>query len=196
MPSTEQIVNDIKAILNQIEADTSATAQRASEIKADIESLTAVTEAGFSDMDAGFANLSQGIATIVDRENEEISLLQINAEQNRVALCWLEILAELGCKQLRRLDAQLAVQTSIDRSMTNVRDVLQLVHAREALEVQREAELASRIEECCPPEVPEPEPCYEPCKERPEKPYKRKIGDYKPLGQRDPGKSGTPVKPR
>jgi|tagenome__1003787_1003787.scaffolds.fasta_scaffold20989702_8 hypothetical protein len=181
MPSTEQIVNDIKAILNQIEADTSATAQRAGQIKTDTDAIKSDVESLITVTQDGFANVSQGIATLVDRENESIRLLEINDEQNRVAICWLEILADLACRQLRRLDQQVELQTSIDRSTTNMRDIVQLVHSREALEVQREAELASRIEECCPPETPEPEPCYTPCEGREAKPYKRKVGDFKPL---------------
>jgi hypothetical protein len=183
MPSTEQIVNDIKAILNQIEADTSATAQRAGQIKTDTDAIKVDLESLITVAQDGFANVSQGIATLVDRENESIRLLEINDEQNRVAICWLEILADLACKQLRRLDAQVELQTSIDRSTTNMRDVLQLVHSREALEVQREAELARRIEECCPPETPEPEPCYTPCKGKDVKPYKRKVGNFQPLAE-------------
>jgi len=181
MPSAEQIVNDVKAILNQIAADTSATAQQAGDIRddtkairKDLASLGVVTQ-------AGFANVSQGIATLVDRENETIRLIEVNDEHNRVALCWLETLANLACEQLRRLETQVELQASIDRSTANMRDVLQLVHAREALEVQRERELSERIEECCAEPPPEPKPCFTPCTGEDIKPYKRKIANFKPL---------------
>jgi hypothetical protein len=177
MPSTEQIVNDIKAILNQSDASTSTTAQLTGQ-------LLSVNQ-------AGFASLSQGIATLVDRENETISQLQINNEQNRVILCWLETIANLECEQLRRLDRQIELQTSIDRSITNVRDILQLVHAEEALIVERDRKLAARIEACCPPEEREPAPCFDACELKEPKPYKRKAPDYKPL---DSSGKGADVK--
>jgi hypothetical protein len=176
MPSTEQIVNDIKAILNQIEGDTSLTAQEVGQVKNDTGQILATDQ-------AGFANLSQGLATVIDRENAVISLLEINDEQNRVEICWLEILADLACRQLHQLEAQLEVQRSIERSATNVREILQLVHSREALEVAGRDELTARIDACCPPEQPVPEPCFEPCRGEEPAPYKQKVGPFKPLPQ-------------
>jgi hypothetical protein len=181
MPSTEQIVNDIKAILNQVDSNTSATAQTAGQIKGDTQAIENDLASLLGVTQAGFVSLSQGIATLIDLGNESISLQKINNEQNRVVLCWLETIANLECEQLRRLDRQIEIQESIDSSTANVRDVLQLVHAEEALVVQRDRELAARIEECCPPERPEPEPCFEPCRSKEPKPYKRKISSYDPI---------------
>lgn len=178
MPSTEQIVNDVKAILNQIEGETSITAQRAGEIRTDTQAIIAEIASLTTVTQTGFADVTQGLAALIDRENEAIRLLEINDEQNQVALCWLQTLANLACEQLRRLDRQIELQTSIDRSTANVRDILQLVHAREALEVQRTNELSDRIEACCSEEPGEPEPCFEPCKAPDFKRYKRKIQTY------------------
>src|SRR5215469_8025395 len=127
MPSTEQIVNDIKAILNQIESNTEVTAQEAGQIEKDARAILETEK-------AGFANLSQGLATVIDREDTIASLLEINDEQNRVILCWLEKLADMSCKQLRQLEAQRELQESLERTASNLRDIAHLVHAREAVE--------------------------------------------------------------
>jgi hypothetical protein len=174
MPSTEQIVNDIKAILNQIETDTALTAQEVGQVKSDTDAILATDQ-------AGFVNLSEGLATIIDRENAVIRLLDINDAQNRTEICWLEILADLACRQLRQLEVQVELQQSIERSATNMREILQLVHAREALEVAKRDDLTKRLDECCPPERPEPEACYTPCPDREPSPYKEKIKSFKPL---------------
>ena len=163
MPSVEQIVNDIKAILNQIETDTSLTAQEAGQIHGDTTAINATTSSLLSVTQAGFVNLSQGLATVVDRLDETNSLLAINDAQNRVMMCWLGILAELGCEQVHRLDRQIELEESIADSAAQVRKIMELVHSRETVELHREHELVERIEECCPPERPEPKPCFEPC---------------------------------
>jgi hypothetical protein len=183
MPSTEQIVNDIKAILNEIESSSALTAQEAGQIEKDAEAILETNT-------AGFANLSQGLATIVDREDSIVRLLEINDEQNRVILCWLQTLADLECKQLRQLEAQRQLQESLERTATNLRDIAHLVHSRETVEVEKDEETSRRLEECCPEEKPEPGPCFEPCKGREPPPHKPAVGEYKPLPQKNPRQPG------
>src|SRR5262249_51082822 len=181
MPSFEQIANDVKETLNKIEAHTDLTAQELADIKAStagtqagVDSLRAVTE-------TGFANVSQGIATMIDRQNETNSLLRENNEQNRVIICWLSTLADLSCRQLHRLDTQIELLRSIDSAVTNLRDVLQLVHARETVEVERRDALSRKVDACCPPPTTEPEPCFEPCHEPESTAYQPKLPDFTPL---------------
>ena len=181
MASVEEIVNDIKAILNQIQANTSVTAQETAQIKTDTDAILSTANNILTTEENGFINLSQGIATIIDRQNETNSLLTINNEQNRVILCWLGILADLECKQLRRLETQIEIQSETRDSVKRLSEVLALVHAREALEVERQEQLRLEIEKCCPPETPEPGPCYEPCEDKESPPYRRRIGGFTPL---------------
>lgn len=185
MASVEEIVNDIKAILNQIQDDTSTTAQETAQVKVDTDAILSTANGILATEENGFTNLSQGIATIIDRQDEANSLLTINDEQNRVILCWLGILADLECKQLRRLETQIKIQSETRDSVKRLTEVLALVHAREALEVERQEQLRHDIEKCCPPEVPEPGPCYQPCEDRESPQYQRRIGDFTPL----PGKA-------
>lgn len=188
MPSVEQIVNDIKAILNQIEADTATTAQQAGQIHGDTTDIKNTTATLLATTQAGFANLSQGLATVIDRLDETNSLLAINDAQNRVIICWLGILADLGCKQLHRLDHQVEMQESIAHSASKLLAITELVHSREAIELHRERELVKRIEECCPEKQPEPEPCFEACKGDIPAPYERQIGSFQPLEPVNPPK--------
>ena len=178
MPSTEQIVNDIKAILNEIESNTSVTAQEAAQIEKDAKAILETEK-------AGFLNLSQGLATVIDREESIARLLEINDEQNRVMLCWLKTLADMSCRQLRQLEAQRELQESLEQTATNLRDIAHLVHAREAVEVENAEAVNRRLEECCPEEKPEPEPCFEPCSGREPPPHKSKLGEFQPLHERE-----------
>ena len=183
MPSTEQIVNDIKAILDEINSNTSVTAQEAGQIEKDARAILETNSAGFT-------NLSQGLATVIDRENSIVRLLEINDEQNRVILCWLQTLADMACKQLRQLEAQRELQESLEQTATNLRDIAHLTHSREAVEVEKGEEIERRLQECCPQENPEPEPCFEPCAGREPPAYKPRVGEFKPLPEDSPKRPG------
>ena len=182
MPSTEQIVNDIKAILNQIEADTSATAQQATEIHGDTTAILATEQ-------AGFASLSQGLATVVDRLDETNGWLAINDAQNKLMICWLGIIADLECRQLHQLERQVQLQEAMSSSLAQVQAITELVHSREAVELGRESDLRAELERCCPPERPKPEPCFEPCDVDVPAPRRKKISSYEPLEPPKPRKS-------
>lgn len=183
MPSVEQMVNEIQAILSQVEANTSATAKQAGKIREDTDALKASVGSLLSTTEAGFTNLSQGLATIVDRQDTTNSLLEVNDTQNKTIICWLGILADLGCKQLHRLDRQIELQESIERSTRRTLQITELVHAREALELERQYELLERIEECCPPKRREPEPCFKPCEEKRPPVRGGQISSFQPLAQ-------------
>ena len=93
MPSFDQIANDVKETLDKIEAHTDLTAQELADVKANTAGTQAAVDSLRTATEAGFANVSQGIATMIDRQDETNSLLQRNNEQNRVIICWLSALA-------------------------------------------------------------------------------------------------------
>jgi hypothetical protein len=181
MPSVEQMVNEIQTILGQVEANTGVTAQQVDKVREDADALKTTTASVLATTQAGFVNLSEGLATVIDRQEETNGLLDINNAENQTIICWLRILADLSCQQLRLLAEQVQLQESIDRSTRRSLKIAELVNAREAVEVQREQELIERIEKCCPSEHPEPKPCFEPCEERRPDPHQRKISSFKPL---------------
>lgn len=181
MPSVEQMVNEIQTILAQVEVNTNATAQQTGKVREDADAIKTSVAALLSTTEDGFTNLSQGLATIVDREDETNSLLSINDAQNKVIICWLSTIAEMACQQLHRLDRQIELQESIERSAHRTLQITELVHAREALEVKRQHELIERIEDCCPPKRPEPKPCFKPCEEKRPSVHTRQIASFEPL---------------
>src|SRR5262249_24102401 len=101
----------------------------------------------------------------------------------------LSTLADLSCRQLRRLDTEVELLTSINDSIANLRDILQLVHARETVEVERRDALSQRLDACCPTPTPDPEPCFEPCREPDEAAYRSTLGHFTPLPSPRPAES-------
>lgn len=172
MPTLQDVANQIKDDLDQIKSSTALTAGR-------LDTLT-------QHLDAGVLNLAQGLFAIWEVEKQSAALLVDNVVQNETIICWLKTQADLQCRILRRLDTLLEVETATRNSLTKLEKILELVHARETLEVDRLAAAEAQILKCCPPKQPEPEPCYEPCREG-------KLSQYEPKGQNWQPPQGTPV---
>jgi len=160
VPSVEQMVNEVQGILRRVEANTAAAP-------------------------SGLVNVSHGLATLVDRQQESISLLELNGAQNDAVIHRLGVLVELSRQQLQLLERQVEIDHSIERSVKRSLRIAELVHAAEALEVDRsydsmdeEHEVADRR---ATPTAGDPEPS---CGERRPAPYERKIASFEPLGSR------------
>jgi len=162
MPSLQDVANQIKADLDQIQGSTALTAGR-------VDTLT-------QHLDADTVALAQGLLAIWEVEKQSAALLDDNVQQNETIICWLQKQADLQCRILRRLDTLIEIETTTRNAVVKSEKIMELVHARETLEVDRLAALEAKIAACCPPPVPDPEPCYEPCQEG-------KIQRYQPKGQ-------------
>jgi hypothetical protein len=162
MPSLSDIANDAKNLLTQIRDNTAATNTRLDTINGTLHS--------------GFNNLGQGLFAIWQVEKQSVSLLEANSQENHTIICWLSIIAEMLCREERTLEQQLQTQRELRDSVGRMESILELVHAREAVEAQRVAELRQSLEKCCPPRVPEPGPCFEPC-------HLREVQEFTPQGQ-------------
>jgi len=162
MPSLQDVANQIKDDLDQVKASTALTAAR-------VDTLT-------QHLDAGVVTLAQGLFAILEVEKQSAVLLEDNVQQNETIICWLQTQADLQCRILRRLDTLIQIDTVTRDSVVRLERVLEIVHARETLEVKRLDAAEAKIAACCPPKPPEPEPCYEPCREG-------KINRYEPKGQ-------------
>jgi hypothetical protein len=108
------MVNEVQAILRQLEANTQVAP-------------------------AGFANLSQGLAAVIDRQQETSSLLDRNGAQNETIVGWLAVIAELAGRQLGLLQQQVELERSIAPSIHRSLRIAELAHPSEALEVDRSA---------------------------------------------------------
>ena len=101
-------------------------------------------------------------------------LLAGNNSQNETIICWLDRIAHVLCGIKHNTDAEVKLQTYLA-------DILELVHAREAMEVATHHGLKERIDKCCPDLVPKPQPCFEDC-EAPTPPvYRPMKPDWKPI---------------
>lgn len=181
MPTLTDIANEVNNKLSQINTNTQSTASTAGLIKGDTADIKNSLTTLNTNMQTGFANLGSGIAVVIDQEKVTNNLLDYNRQQNDTIICWLVNIADLLCRILHRLNTQVILQTSMDDSLRQIKETLELVHGTETVEVFKQRELRKQIEKCCPPEPPRPEPCYEPCKLPDFRPFDPKDRDYKPL---------------
>ena len=162
MPSLQDVANQIKDDLDQIKGSTALTAGR-------IDTLT-------QHLDVDTSTLAQGLFAIWEVEKQSAALLDDNVLQNETIICWLQTQADLQCRILRRMNTLIEIETATRDSMVKLEKILELVHARETLEVNNLAAVQKQVTACCPPSEVQPEPCYEPCREG-------KLHRYQPKGQ-------------
>jgi hypothetical protein len=162
MPTLQDVANQIKDDLDQIKSSTALTAAR-------VDTLT-------QHLDTDEVSLGQGLFAIWEVEKQSAALLDDNVQQNETIICWLQTQADLQCRILRRLDTLIGIDTATRDAVVKLEKIMELVHAREALEVGRLDDVEAKVDACCPPQAPPPEPCYEPCREG-------KIQRYQPKGQ-------------
>jgi hypothetical protein len=177
MPSLEDVGNDIKALLQDVKNNTAQTNTELNNVLGAVDTLINVDQ-------TGFVNLSTGLAVLIDRANETVALLDDNRKQNDTIICWLTHIAEIECKQLHVLESTARLQASMDHHLQRLEAIAQLVHAREYVEILNDEANQARIARCCPPDTPEPAPCYEPCASPKYRPYKRDDVHFEPLPQR------------
>lgn len=181
MPTLTEIANQVNNTLTQINTNTQDTASTAGMIKGDTADIKNSLNTLNTNLMAGFVNLSSGIAVVIDQQKATNNLLDINRQQNDTIICWLANIADVLCRMLHRMNRQVELQTAMEDSLRQVRETLELVYGSETVEVLKRRELKARLDECCPPQEPRPEPCYELCRLPDYKPYDPKVPDYKPL---------------
>lgn len=181
MPSLSDIANDVKNTLNQIKTNTQDTADTVALVKGDTADLNTKVADLITVNAQGFANLGAGLSAILQQQQLTNFLLDHQRLQNDTIICWLDNIADVLCRQLHRQNRMVALLGELRGTAGEVRDVLERVHGDEAMAALRQREALAKIEECCPPDEEEPEPCFEPCK-RPEfRPPNIKDPKYKPL---------------
>jgi hypothetical protein len=174
MPSLEDVANDLKGLLGDIKDNTNQTNAEVNQTNAEVNTLIGVDQ-------GGFANLSSGLAVMIDRLQEANHLLDENRLQNDTIICWLTNIAKVSCEQLHVLQAQAELQRSMDAHLGRLEAIAHLVNAREYVEVLEAEAANARIDACCPPEPPEPKPCFEACPSPKFKPFKHSDVTFTPL---------------
>ena len=189
MASLADVANELKGLLEEVRDNTGTTASRLQQTNDRLDTLNAGVATLTAVADTGFANLSQGMAVMIDRQDVANHLLDANREQNDSIICWLATIAEVLCRQLHRLNAQVELQRLLAEKLSLLTAVDELVHSREHVEVGHRDELAARIERCCPAEPEPPERCFEGCRTPDFRPREPKDTDWRPL----PGRAQDPV---
>ena len=182
MPSLDDVANDLKGLLQDVKNNTAQTNTELNTTNTELNNVVGAINTLINVDQAGFANLSTGLAVLIDRANETVSLLDQNRQQNDTIICWLNHIGDVACKQLHVLEASALFQRSMDHHLHRLESIAQLVHAREYVEILKDEATQARIECCCPPEVTEPSPCFEPCPNPEYEPYKRADIHFDPLG--------------
>lgn len=152
MPNVDDVFNELTAAnanLQQIHADLGDLKDATDAVKGAVDKVDGTLKAGFGQLInlGAYTNLA----------------LAHNAKQNDTIICVLEKISRNTCELVNEAHTQTGLQTSIEQSGKLLADLYADTHADAALGHLRRQELRAQIEECCPPERPEP-PCgYEPC---------------------------------
>lgn len=163
MASLADIANQIKGLLEQIKTNTQTTASTAGAIKGDTASLNNKADTLINISQNGFINLSQGMAAMIGQQIITNARLEHQRQQIDTIICWLTGMSDLLCRILHRENTQVELQAEIEESIRFLRELNELVHGSEAVQVDHRWEIQGRLEKCCPPRKPEPEPCPERC---------------------------------
>jgi hypothetical protein len=196
MPSLQDIANQINNTLTQINTNTGNCATTEALIKGDTADIRNEINTLIGVTTVGFASLSEGLAKVIDEQKETNVLLDYERQQNDTIICWLTTIANLLCRADRDLEKLIEVETDVRSNVRVIRQIEELVHGEEGMEVLRRDELAAKLAKCCPDKPVDPPPCFQPCEEPPFRPYKPQVPDYKPLPQPTGTTTGTPNNPR
>jgi hypothetical protein len=191
MATLADIANQVNNTLSQINTNTQDTATTAGQIKGDTADIKLRLDDIKATIQSGVVVLAGGLFAIHQAQKQANALLEANVQQNETMICWMKTQADLLCRILHRMNTQIEIQTATRDAVVKLEKVMELVHARETLEVNRAEELRSEIERCCPPKQPEPEACFKGCPEPDIQRYDPKGQDWTPPGGRD-----TPTPPK
>lgn len=157
MPSIQDIADQIDASLNQLNANTAGIKTDTTEIRTELSQVD-------DHLENGVVTLADGLFAILEQERRANSIALHQVAQNDAIICWLDNIAELLCGMTRKLTRQLDLQDQLVTSVDRLEGIAELVHARAAVEYDRDRKLQAEIEKCCPPEQPPLESCPEPCR--------------------------------
>lgn len=191
MASLEDVANQISAKLDSITTSTEATALTTADtlgVTQEIRDLTTQTNSLLStldsDMNAGHAHLSQGLFAILEVQRAALVLLDHHRKQHDTIICELVTANEQLCGIDRKLAVQVETQAAIRTSVARLEGIAERTEAAAAADYDRELELTARLDACCPPPRPEPDPCPEACETPKYRAPKPGGQDWHPVKQR------------
>lgn len=179
--SIGDIANEAKAILEDIRTNTLGTRNNTTQLITEMHDLEGRVSQLDETAQAGFTNVAQGVGVLIALGAQANTLAELNDQQNATMICWLDTIAHVLCDIKHDLDTELSVQRAMRERLDHMDAVLALVHARESVEVAARDHLQAEIEACCPPEQPQPQPCFEGCAAPEVPPYRPVPTDWKPI---------------
>jgi uncharacterized protein YfkK (UPF0435 family) len=181
MASIGEIADEVKTKLDSINTNILATTNNTSTIINQLTQLDIKVGQVNNTAQSGFTNLAQGLGVLIQLQMQNNDLLASNNNQNTTIICWLDHIAHVLCDIKHNTDTEVALQEEALATLTHLDDVLELVNAREAMEVTNRYELEKRLEECCPKEEPAPQPCFKDCESPRLSDYTPVKSDWKPI---------------
>jgi hypothetical protein len=186
MPSIQDVADQINNKLDEIVANTAATATVGTEIRTEVQTLNAAVATMDGHLQAGLSNLAAGLFAIWEVEKAQLSELRHHSDQHTTVICLLEHADELLCGITRKLTTQLELERELLESTRRLEGISERAESAAAGDYDRLHAVQDRLAECCPPPAVEPEPCPPPCPVRQHDPYRPQGQGWKPQSSPEP----------
>jgi hypothetical protein len=159
MPSATDIYNELKGANTRLDGVNG----RLDAVNGKLDALKTAIDAVRNAVGQVDQTLQWGFTQLITLGNYTNDALAHNGHQNDTMICILEHISHNTCELLNEAHLQTALQTVIEDKTTMLADLFAATHAEAALTREREETLRAQIEECCPPETPDPACRYEHC---------------------------------
>jgi hypothetical protein len=154
-PTVTDVFNQLVLVngkLDQVEVNTAA-----------ITNVNVSINKGFNDTVHAIENTTKAVLTDAQVNVEAVKLLFHLSQQVDTMICAIEHVSKNTCEILTQVTMQTRLQERMCDDLNALRYIAASVHSEAELERRRHAELRAEIEQCCPPELPQPACKYEPC---------------------------------
>jgi ABC-type transporter Mla subunit MlaD len=186
MPSIQDVADQINAKLDSINNNTAATVTVLNNVRGDIAQTNAKLDTLDNHLQTGIVQLANGLFAIFELLKVTNSILNHHSDQNNTIICELKNANDLLCGITRKFTRQLKLTEQLVESLDRVEGIAERAQPGPAGDYDRNVELQDRIEKCCPPEEPKPEPCPATCRVPDPTPYRPQGQDWRPPQPREP----------
>lgn len=186
MPSIQDVADQLNAKLDEINANTAATATTCGAIKTDLDELNGRVSVLDDHVQAGFANLAGGLFAIWEVQKASLVQLQHQSQQNDTVICLLQNTTELLCGITRKMTVEIEIGRTLAETVKRIEGIAERAEPAAAGDFDRLSDVKKKLAECCPPQPVEPEPCPPACPVPALDPYRPRGQGWKPQTTPDP----------
>ncbi len=159
MPSVQDVYDRVVEIRDRLDSAN----VKLDALKTSVDTVKTATDAVHSAVDQVNNTLASNFKMLVTLGQYTNAALFQNSQQNDTIICVLEHISKNTCALLEEAHVQTGLQTVIKASTTALADLYATTHPEAALGRERLEALRKQLEECCPPQAPDPACRYEPC---------------------------------